>query len=70
MTPVAIAAGRALSERLFNGKTESKMDYDLIPSVIFSHPPYGTCGLSQEEAVQKYGAGTFFVRIPFLNKKL
>eukprot|EP01126_Amoeba_proteus_P040043 TRINITY_DN424_c0_g1_i1.p1 TRINITY_DN424_c0_g1~~TRINITY_DN424_c0_g1_i1.p1 ORF type:complete len:431 (+),score=90.42 TRINITY_DN424_c0_g1_i1:101-1294(+) len=55
LTPVAIAAGRALAERLFNGQTKSKMDYDLIPTVIFSHPPIGTCGLSEEEAVNLYG---------------
>eukprot|EP01127_Copromyxa_protea_P010946 TRINITY_DN271_c0_g1_i1.p1 TRINITY_DN271_c0_g1~~TRINITY_DN271_c0_g1_i1.p1 ORF type:complete len:453 (-),score=145.75 TRINITY_DN271_c0_g1_i1:61-1419(-) len=55
LTPVAIAAGRALSERLFNGKKESKMDYSNIATVIFSHPPIGTVGLTQEEAVKTYG---------------
>lgn len=55
LTPVAIAAGRALSERLFNGKKDSKMDYNLVPTVIFSHPPIGTCGLSEEAAKAKYG---------------
>jgi glutathione reductase (NADPH) len=54
---VAIAAGRALSERLFNGKVEAKMDYNLVPTTIFSHPPIGTCGLSQEEAVAAHGEG-------------
>jgi len=55
LTPVAIAAGRALSERLFNGKENSKMDYNLIPTVIFSHPPYGVCGLSEEAAKKEFG---------------
>lgn len=55
LTPVAIAAGRALSERLFNGKHDSKMDYDSVPTVIFSHPPIGTCGLTEAEAVHRYG---------------
>ena len=55
LTPVAIAAGRRLSERLFNGKTKEKLDYSNISSVIFSHPPIGTVGLSEEEAEQKYG---------------
>ncbi|MBF0779569.1 MULTISPECIES: glutathione-disulfide reductase [unclassified Granulicatella] len=55
LTPVAIAAGRALSERLFNGKTHAKFDYTLIPTVIFSHPAIGTVGLSEKEAIQMYG---------------
>lgn len=50
LTPVAIAAGRRLSERLFNGKTNLKLDYDLIPTVMFSHPPIGTIGLSEKQA--------------------
>lgn len=55
LTPVAIAAGRALSERLFNEKHESKMDYETVPTVVFSHPPIGTVGLTEEEAVHRYG---------------
>lgn len=56
LTPVAIAAGRRLSERLFNGKTDEYLDYDLIPTVIFSHPPIATIGLSEADAVEKYGS--------------
>lgn len=55
LTPVAIAAGRKLSERLFNNKAEAKLSYEEIPSVIFSHPVAGSIGLSEEAAVQKYG---------------
>jgi len=55
LTPVAIAVGRALSERLFNNKPNSKFDYNLIPTVIFSHPPMATIGLSEEKAKEKYG---------------
>lgn len=55
LTPVAVKAGRTLSERLFNGQTNAKMDYDTIPTVVFSHPPIGTIGLSEEEAKAKYG---------------
>jgi len=55
LTPVAIAAGRALAERLFNNKVNAKLDYEHIPSVIFSHPPIGTVGLAQVEAEKKYG---------------
>lgn len=55
LTPVAIAAGRRLSERLFNGKINEKLDYDLIPTVIFSHPAIGTIGLSEKQAKEIYG---------------
>jgi len=55
LTPVAIAAARRLSDRLFNGQTERKLDYDLIPSVIFSHPPIGTIGLTEQQAKEQYG---------------
>ncbi len=50
LTPVAIAAGRRLSDRLFGGKPDRHLDYNLIPTVIFSHPPIGTVGLSEAEA--------------------
>ncbi|RWX54265.1 glutathione-disulfide reductase [Photobacterium chitinilyticum] len=55
LTPVAVKAGRQLSERLFNGKTEAKMDYKLVPTVVFSHPPIGTIGLTEPEAIAEYG---------------
>ena len=55
LTPVAIKAGRTLSERLFNGKTNAKMDYTTIPTVVFSHPAIGAVGLTEEEAIKEYG---------------
>lgn len=55
LTPVAIAAGRRLSERLFNHKPDEYLDYDLIPTVIFTHPPIATIGLSEADAIEKYG---------------
>ena len=55
LTPVAIKAGRTLSERLFNGKTNAKMDYTTIPTVVFSHPAIGTLGMTEEEAIKEYG---------------
>jgi glutathione reductase (NADPH) len=55
LTPVAIAAGRRLSDRLFGGQTGRKLDYENIPSVVFSHPPIGTVGLSEEDARLRYG---------------
>ncbi|KAG8457502.1 hypothetical protein KFE25_004138 [Diacronema lutheri] len=55
LTPVAIAAGRRLSDRLFNGQKDAKLDYAQIPTVVFSHPPIGTMGLTEKEAVAQYG---------------
>jgi len=54
LTPVAIKAGRQLARRLFNNNAESKVDYDNIPSVVFSHPPIGSVGLTEAEARQRY----------------
>ena len=56
LTPVAIAAGRRLSDRLFGGRAERHLDYDLIPTVIFSHPPIGTVGITEAEARARFGA--------------
>lgn len=55
LTPVAIKAGRLLSERLFNGKATAKMDYQMVPTVVFSHPAIGTVGLTEPEAIRHYG---------------
>jgi len=55
LTPVAIAAGRRLGDRLFGGMKDRKVDYSLIPTVMFTHPPIGTIGLSEEAAREKYG---------------
>ncbi|QYJ89867.1 glutathione-disulfide reductase [Shewanella halotolerans] len=55
LTPVAVKAGRLLSERLFNGMTDAKMDYSLVPTVVFSHPAIGTMGLTEPEAIAQYG---------------
>jgi glutathione reductase (NADPH) len=55
LTPVAIAAGRRLAERLFNGKTNLYLNYENIPTVVFSHPPIGTIGLSEPEAIETFG---------------
>ena len=55
LTPVAIAAGRRLSDRLFGGKSDRHLDYRNIPTVIFGHPPIGTVGLSEKAARDEYG---------------
>lgn len=54
LTPVAIKAGRLLSERLFNGQSDAHLDYNLIPTVVFSHPAIGTVGLTEAEAREQY----------------
>src|SRR6185312_921853 len=50
LTPVAIAAGRRLSDRVFGGQTDRHLDYNNIPTVIFTHPPIGTVGCTEAEA--------------------
>lgn len=67
LTPVAIAAGRRLADRLFNQETNAKLDYDLIPSVVFSHPPIGTVGLSEEQARELHGDDVKIYQSRFIN---
>ena len=55
LTPVAIAAGRRLADRLFGQQLERRLPYENIPSVVFSHPPIGTIGLTEEEARRQHG---------------
>jgi len=55
LTPVAIAAGRRLADRLYGGMTDRRLEYRTIPTVVFSHPPIGTVGLTEDEAREKYG---------------
>jgi glutathione reductase (NADPH) len=55
LTPVAISAGRRLSDRLFGGQPDRHLEYECIPTVVFGHPPIGTVGLTEEAALAKYG---------------
>ncbi len=55
LTPVAIAAGRRLADRIWGGRTGRKLCYDNIPTVVFSHPPLGTIGLTEPAAREQYG---------------
>ena len=55
LTPVAIAAGRRLSDRIFDGQAGRRLSYENIPTVIFSHPPIGTVGLTEAEARERFG---------------
>jgi glutathione-disulfide reductase len=60
LTPVAIAAGRRLAARLFDGRPDSRVDYDNIPSVVFAHPPVGTVGMTEPQARERYGKVTVY----------
>jgi len=55
LTPVAVAAGRRLADRLYGGMEGRHLDYDLVPTVVFSHPPIGTVGLTEAAARDEYG---------------
>ncbi|MGD9599252.1 MAG: glutathione-disulfide reductase [Steroidobacteraceae bacterium] len=55
LTPVAIAAGRRLSDRLYGGMAGRHLDYENVPTVIFTHPPIGTVGLTEAEARTRHG---------------
>ena len=55
LTPVAIAAGRRLADRLYGGMDGRHLDYKLIPTVVFSHPPIGTVGMTEGAARAEYG---------------
>ena len=66
LTPVAIAAGRRLADRLFGGMSEAHLDYRLIPTVVFTHPPIGTVGLSEQEARAQHGDAVETFRSDFM----
>jgi len=55
LTPVAIAAGRRLADRLFGGQKDRKLNTELVPTVVFSHPPIGTVGLTEQQAIAAHG---------------
>ena len=54
LTPVAIGEAMVLVDNLFNGASRA-MDYDNIPTAVFSQPTIGTVGLSEEAARERYG---------------
>ncbi len=55
LTPVAIAAGRRLADRLYNHQSDRHLDYELIPTVVFSHPPIATIGVTEQAARAEHG---------------
>jgi glutathione reductase (NADPH) len=54
LTPVAIAEGHAFADTHYGGKRRN-VGYDNIPTAVFSNPSIGTCGLTEEQAREKYG---------------
>jgi len=67
LTPVAIAAGRRLADRVFGGQDGRHLDYDNIPTVMFTHPPLGTVGLTEEAARERFGDGDVKVYVARFN---
>jgi glutathione reductase (NADPH) len=54
LTPVAIAEGELVAHDLF-GEGRKPLDYEFIPSAVFSNPPIGTVGLTSDEACEEFG---------------
>ena len=60
LTPVALAEGTAFARSLFGGRP-TKVDYENVPSAVFSQPPVGTVGLGEAEARARHGAIDVYV---------
>ncbi len=69
LTPVAVAAGRRLMMRLFADQPQAKLDYSNVPSVVFSHPPMGSVGLTETQAREQYGAAVTIYQTDFTAMK-
>lgn len=54
LTPVAIREGQAFADTVF-GKDPTTVDYECIPSAVFSHPPIASVGMTEGEAKNKLG---------------
>ncbi len=65
LTPVAVAAGRRLADRLFGKQPDAKLDYTNVPTVVFAHPPLGSVGLSEDAARAVHGSSVAVYRVRF-----
>lgn len=54
LTPVAIAAGRRLADRIFGERPVVPLNYENVATVVFSHPPIGTVGLTEAQARERH----------------
>lgn len=70
LTPVAVNAGRKLADRLFGDTPGARLDYQNIPSVVFSHPPLGTVGLNEQQARETYGDDVHLYKQTFVPMQL
>lgn len=59
LTPVALAEAMVVVDELF-GSARRRMDYEFIPTAVFTHPNIGTCGYSETDARAKFGEVTVF----------
>ena len=59
---MAIAAGRRLADRLFGGEPRARLEYASIATVVFSHPPIGTIGLTEPAARAEFGDAEITVK--------
>jgi glutathione reductase (NADPH) len=59
LTPVALAEAMVLVDRLF-GDSGRTLDYELIPTAVFTHPNVGTVGLTEAQARERFGAVKVF----------
>lgn len=55
LTPIAIREGQAFADRMYGGK-DTRVDYDCVPSAVFSHPPIAGVGLTESQARQQLGS--------------
>ncbi|MEJ7747159.1 MAG: FAD-dependent oxidoreductase, partial [Luteimonas sp.] len=65
LTPVAIAAARRLTDRIFGGDADAKIDYRDIATVVFAHPPLGKVGMTEAEARLQHGDAVRVYRAGF-----
>ncbi|HEY0179220.1 MAG TPA: glutathione-disulfide reductase, partial [Dokdonella sp.] len=65
LTPVAVAAGRRLADRLFGGRADARLDYTDVPTVVFAHPPLAAVGCSEKVARERYGDAVRVYRTRF-----
>jgi glutathione reductase (NADPH) len=65
LTPVAVAAGRRLADRLFGRQPDSRLDYENIPTVVFAEPPLAMIGMTEAQAREFHGDQVHVYRARF-----